>query len=48
MKEHISALNTEITAMRSFILEQMVILKKSEPPISDTYSEQNSQYISVT
>ena len=27
-KEHVSALNTEITAMRSFILEQTVILKK--------------------
>ena len=27
MKEHISVLNTEITAVRSFILEQMIILK---------------------
>ena len=42
-----SALNTEITAMPSFISEQMVILKKSSPPISDTYSEQNFQYINV-
>ena len=45
MKEHISVLNTEITAMRSFILEQLVILKKSAPSVSDTYPEQNSQYI---
>ena len=47
MKEHISILNAEITAMRSFILEQMVILKKSAPPASDTYPEQNSQCINV-
>ena len=47
MKEHISALNTETTAMRSFIFEQMFILKKSAPPISDTYPEQISQYINV-
>ena len=47
MKEHISILNAEIAAMRSFILEQMVILKKSAPPASDTYPEQNSQCINV-
>ena len=47
MKEHISVLNTEITAIRSFILEQMVLLIKSASPISDTYPEQNSQYINV-
>ena len=33
MKEHISVLNTEITAVQSFILEKMVIFKKSAPPI---------------
>ena len=47
MKERISVLNTEITAMRSFILKQMVIFKKSSPPIPDAYREQNSQYINV-
>ena len=40
-------LSTEITPMPSFISEQMVILKKSPPPISDTYPEQNAQYINV-
>ena len=33
--------------MKSFISEQMVILKKWAPPISDTYPEQNSQHIKV-
>ena len=47
MKDHISVLNTEITVIRSFILELMVILKKSAPPISDTYPGQNYQYINV-
>ena len=35
MKERISVLNTETTAMQSFMLEQMVIFRKSAPPISD-------------
>ena len=47
MKEHISVLNTEITAIRSFILEQIVLLIKSASQVSDTYPEQNSQYINV-
>ena len=47
MKEHITVLNTEIVAMGSFILEQMVILKRSAPPISDIYPEQNSQFFNV-
>ena len=33
IKEHISALNTEVITMQSFILEQMVILKKLAPPV---------------
>lgn len=36
MKERISVLNTETTAMQSFMLEQMVIFRKSAPPILDT------------
>ena len=38
IKEHISVLNTKITAMRSYMLERMVILKKSASPVIDTYS----------
>ena len=38
IKEHISVLNTKITAMRSHMLEWMVILKKSVSPVIDTYS----------
>ena len=37
IKEHISVLNTEIIAMRSFILEQMVVLKRPASPIPDIY-----------
>ena len=47
MKEYISVLNTDITEIRSFIIGQMVFLKMSAPPISDTYPEQNSQYVNV-
>ena len=38
IKEHISVLNTKVTAMRSHMLEWMVILKKSVSPVIDTYS----------
>ena len=47
MKEHIKVSKAEITAMWSFVFEQMVFFKKSAPPISDTYPEQNSQYIDL-
>ena len=39
LKEHVSVLNTVITAMRSLILEKMVIFVP--------YQEQNSQYIYI-
>ena len=38
IKEHISVLNTKVTAMRSHMLEWMVILKKSVSPVIDTHS----------
>ena len=38
IKEHISVLNTKVTAMRSHMLERMVILRKSVSPVIDTYS----------
>ena len=47
IKDHIRLLNNAITALRSFILEQMIIFKKSAPPVSDIYPKQNSQYINV-
>ena len=47
MKEHINVLNTEITALLSLTLEELVILKITTAPISDMYPEQNSQYINV-
>ena len=46
-KEHINVLNGEITEMRSFLLEQMVILRKPTQPISDTNPGKNSQCINA-
>ena len=46
-KKHINVLNGEITAMRPFLLEQMVILRKPTQPISDTNPGKNSQCINA-
>ena len=46
-KKHINVLNGEITAMRSFLLEQTVILRKPTQPISDTNPGKSSQYVNA-